>query len=135
MVSQWIAWLGDRLTATSAVPCETVRQELTLLVLLGVPLMATKGYGVPEVEKVYARARELCQQVGATSQLFPVLLGLRVFYLTRAEFRIARELGEQLLRLAQRAQDPVLLLEAHYVLGETLYYMGEFTLAQEHLRL
>ena len=32
MVSQWIAWLGDRLTATSAVPCEAVRQELTLLI-------------------------------------------------------------------------------------------------------
>jgi hypothetical protein len=32
MVAQWIAWLGDRLTATSAVPCEVVRQELTLLI-------------------------------------------------------------------------------------------------------
>ncbi|HEV8358612.1 MAG TPA: hypothetical protein VGQ17_17805 [Gemmatimonadales bacterium] len=32
MVTQWIAWLGDRLTATSAVSKEVVRQELTLLI-------------------------------------------------------------------------------------------------------
>ena len=32
MVTQWIAWLGDKLSATSAIPCEVVRQELTLLI-------------------------------------------------------------------------------------------------------
>ena len=36
-------------------------------------LMAAKGYAAPEAEKVYTRARELCQQVGETPQLFPVL--------------------------------------------------------------
>ena len=42
--------------------------------------MATKGYAAPEVEHAYTRARELCQQVGETPQLFPVLWGLWVFY-------------------------------------------------------
>src|ERR1051325_316379 len=32
MVARGMPWLGDRLTATSAVPCEVVRQELTLLI-------------------------------------------------------------------------------------------------------
>ena len=41
----------------------------------GPGLMATKGYAAPEVEQAYARARELCRQVGETPQLFPVLLG------------------------------------------------------------
>jgi len=108
-------------------------QELTLLVLLGAPLMATKGYGVPEVEKLYARARELCQQVGETPQLFPVLWGLCVFYEIRAEFHTARELGEQLLTLAQRVRDPALIVEARYVLGETLFFLGEIAPAREHL--
>ena len=40
-------------------------------------LMVTKGYAAPEVEAAYTRARELCQQVGETPQLFPVLWGLR----------------------------------------------------------
>ena len=65
---------------------ERTQQELTLQLALGAPLMATKGYAAPEVEKAYTRARELCQQVGETPQLFPVLRGLWVFYLVRAEF-------------------------------------------------
>lgn len=32
LVTQWISWLGDRVTATSAVPSQLVREELTLLI-------------------------------------------------------------------------------------------------------
>jgi hypothetical protein len=32
MVQQWIAWLGDRLTATSAIPAGLVKRELSLLI-------------------------------------------------------------------------------------------------------
>jgi hypothetical protein len=32
MVNQWALWLGDRLTATSAVPAEMVKQEFSLLI-------------------------------------------------------------------------------------------------------
>lgn len=32
MVQQWIAWLGDRLTATSAIPPSLVTRELSLLI-------------------------------------------------------------------------------------------------------
>ncbi len=74
---------------------------------------------------VYSRARELCRQVGETPQLFPVLVGLRLFYALRGELQTARELGEQLLRLAQSVQDAALLLEAHYALGVPLYWLGE----------
>jgi predicted ATPase len=59
---------------------ERAQQELTLQIALGGPLMSTKGFAAPEVEKTYARARELCQQVGETPQRFRVLLGLRMFY-------------------------------------------------------
>src|SRR5262249_31293899 len=69
------------------------QQELSLQINLGVPLMATKGFGAPEVERTYTRARELCRQVGETPQLFPVLLGLRLFYSARAEHKTAGELG------------------------------------------
>ncbi|MGQ0702304.1 MAG: hypothetical protein ACT4PM_04135 [Gemmatimonadales bacterium] len=32
MVERWALWLGDRLTATSAIPAELVRRELSLLI-------------------------------------------------------------------------------------------------------
>ena len=55
---------------------ERAQQELTLQLALGAALVAVKGYAAPEVEKTYTRARELCQQLGETPQLFPVLFRL-----------------------------------------------------------
>ncbi len=109
------------------------QQELTLQVTLGAALITTKGYAAPEVEKTYARARELCQQIGETPQLFAVLWGLWVFYFVRGELETARELGEQLFSLAQGVQNPALLLEAHVALGSTLFCLGELTPALAHL--
>jgi predicted ATPase len=111
---------------------ERTQQELALQVTLGVPLQATKGFAAPEVERVYARARELCQQVGETPQLFQVLWGLWAFYLVRAENEVAHELGEQLLSVAQSVQDSAFLLQAHYALGVTLYNLGDLVPARTH---
>jgi predicted ATPase len=112
---------------------ERTQQELTLQIALGAPLRITKGFASPEVERVYARARELSQQIGETPQLFPVLRGLGGFYLARAEFQTAHKLGEQCLRLAQNMQDPALLLHAHYLQGATLFCLGDIALAREHV--
>jgi predicted ATPase len=112
---------------------ERAQHELLLHLTLGVPLQATRSYSSPEVKATYTRARELCQQVGETRQLFPVLFGLRTFHQVRGEFRTARELGEQLLGLAQQEQDPILLMEAYWALGCTLFHLGEFGATQAHL--
>src|SRR6266545_3022278 len=106
---------------------------LALQITLGPVLTATKGYTAPEVKHTYTRALELCRQLGETPQLFPVLRGLYVFYSARAEYQTARGLAKQLLTLAQRVQDPALLLGAHFSLGQTLYFLGELTSAREHL--
>jgi predicted ATPase len=111
---------------------ERAQQELTLQLALGAPLMVIKGQAAPEVERAYTRARELCQQVGETPQLFPALWGLWMFYFLRAELQTARELGEQLLGLAQGVQDPVLLLEGHHALWTALFLLGELAPARTH---
>jgi class 3 adenylate cyclase/predicted ATPase len=62
-----------------------------------------------------------------------VLWGLARFYLVRAEPKTARELGEQFFSLAQRLQDPALVLEAHRALGQTLFHLGDFACARAYL--
>jgi class 3 adenylate cyclase/predicted ATPase len=109
------------------------QHELTLQLALGAPLLATKGYAAPERGKVYTRAWELCQQIGETSQHFPVLFGLWQFYAVGGELQTGREVGKRLLSLAQRQHDPALLLEAHRALGFTLLSLGEFAQAREHV--
>ena len=95
--------------------------------------MANKGFGAPEVEDTYVRARELCQQIGETSQLFPTLLGLCTVYEMRGELRTAHELEEQVLHLAQQVKDPEFLVWAHYMLGDGLFWMGEFVPAHTNV--
>jgi predicted ATPase len=51
----------------------------------------------------------------------------------RAELQTARELAEQLISLAQRAQDSTLLSQAHWALGMVLYSVGEWVAARAHL--
>jgi predicted ATPase len=110
-----------------------VQSELTLQTTLGPALMATRGYAAPEVAATYHRARELCQQAGDTSELFPVLWGLRLLYLGRAEHEAAREMAEQCLSLARRLDDPALLLKAHQALGVSWFYLGQLSQAHAHL--
>jgi class 3 adenylate cyclase/predicted ATPase len=112
---------------------EHARQELAFQIALGVPLRAIKGFAAPEVGKAYARALELCHREGQTSQLVPVLRGLWEFHELRAEYEKARDLGEQLVALAGRLQDPAALLVAHDVMGDTLFWLGEFAAARSHL--
>ncbi len=95
---------------------ERTQQELTLQLALGAALMATKGYAAPEVEKVYTRARELCQQIGETPQLFPVLCGLWAFYSVRAEYRQHVSWGSSSSPGPERAR-PDVSSGAHNVLG------------------
>jgi predicted ATPase len=107
--------------------------ELNLLVALGPPLVATKGFTDPEVEKIYLRARALCQELGNTTELVPVLVGLANIHLLRAELRQARELGEECLTLAQHHDDPGVRMAAHRLLGSTLHFLGEFPQARAQL--
>jgi predicted ATPase len=107
--------------------------ELKLQAVLIPALMTLSGQGAPDVERACARARELCQQVGSPPQLCPVLWGIWYFSLAAADFHKAREVGEQLLAVAQSLQDPAHLVLAHRVMGQTLFYPGELVQARGHL--
>jgi predicted ATPase len=112
---------------------ERAQCELTLRIALATSLVATKGWAAPEVEHAYTAARVLCHQLGETPQLARVLWGLSTFYIVRAELQTAQELGEQLLRLANRHHDTALHVVAHWTLGHACYCLGEFPAAREHL--
>jgi class 3 adenylate cyclase/tetratricopeptide (TPR) repeat protein len=109
------------------------QQELDMQLTLGAALTATKGLAAPDVEVAYQRARELCQQVGETPQLFPVLGGLVRFYLGRGESQTAWELGEQMLSLVQRVHDPAGFALAHLTMGNVLFFLQEWDAARTHL--
>ncbi|WP_427307284.1 AAA family ATPase [Cupriavidus sp. H39] len=112
---------------------EHARQELSIQLTLGPALMCNKGFAAPEVGAAYTRALALCRELGETTQHFTALLGLRTFCTVRAEHRTARELADQLLGLAEQAQDPALQLQAGRALGANLLYLGELLPARARL--
>jgi DNA-binding winged helix-turn-helix (wHTH) protein/predicted ATPase len=107
-------------------------QELLMQLTLGVPLIATEGYAAPDVGDVYLKARELCQQLGGTADVSEVLWGLRTYHTLRAEFATARQIGEELLRLAERLSYPGLAMRGHWAMEIIFLHLGEFTLALDH---
>jgi predicted ATPase len=129
-----ISHLTTALELLMALPDSAQRrqQALTLHLALGPAFTATKGQAAPEVEHVYARARELCRHVGELPQLFQVLVGLWGVYEAQGQLQTALELGEQLFTFAQRLSDPVLRLEAHHALGATRFWRGEVSAARAH---
>jgi class 3 adenylate cyclase/predicted ATPase len=124
---------GIELLTTLPETPERTQQSLTLYIALGAALQMAKGLAAPEVEQAYTQAWALCQQVGETPELVPVLLGLLRFYNLRSQFHTARELGDTLLRLAQGAHDPTLEVLAHYALGTMWFHRGALPAARQHL--
>ncbi|HMG34099.1 MAG TPA: AAA family ATPase [Blastocatellia bacterium] len=111
---------------------ERAQRELWLHITLGVPLIATQGYAAPAVGCVYTRARELCQRLGETPEISQVLWGLWTFYTLRAELGTAREIAEEILRLAERLPYPGLAMRGHWAMEITYMHLGEFALAVDH---
>ena len=128
-----IVHLTRGLEALGALPDapDRSRQELDLQVALGSALTNAKGLAAPEVGQAYARARELCERIGDTAELVPVLHGLFRFHLLRAELSEAQELAEQLERLARASGNPPgLLISALLTLGTVAVPRGELLAAQ-----
>ena len=124
---------GIELLKTLPETPEHTQQALTLYIGLGAALLVTKGYGAPEVEHAYTQARALCQQVGETPELVPVLLGCGGFIIARPQLHTAREIGDTLLHLARRTDDPALAVLAHYALGCPWLWLGALSVARRHL--
>ncbi|HEX9125541.1 MAG TPA: adenylate/guanylate cyclase domain-containing protein [Methylomirabilota bacterium] len=112
---------------------ERMRQELRLLLSLGPAYQMAQGFGAPEVGQTYARARELCEQVGEPTELFRALWGLWLHTVAgRGLYKEGRRMAEELVALAERLGDRVLLLEAHHAMAPSTLWTGEPEAARRH---
>ena len=109
-----------------------LRLELAIQCLQCIPLVATQGYGAPEVAHAYDRAYQLCQEVEAASDQLPMLYGLFRFYSVRSEHDTAYALACQLARLAKAAQDPLGELAAQIVQGSWAMFTGHLSQGRHH---
>ena len=69
---------------------DRARRELPLQMTLGMQMQVVQGYAAPEAERTYVRACVLCERLETRPALFPVHVGLWMFYEVRAESRTNR---------------------------------------------
>ena len=105
--------------------------EIEVLTALGTTLLSTQGYGAEEVERTFARARDLADTL-AEDVSFKVLQGLTGMHITRGDREAVAALVPRLERLAARADDTVASITGHALLGVATFWTGEFTAAHEH---
>jgi len=124
---------GLELLETLPKSSEHDQKELALQLALGVPLQALKSYSSPERGQAYARAFELCLQVGEMEPLFQTLFMRWSFEMAQGKHRQGLESIENLLTLAQQTQNSDHLIMAHTAAGMSKVYLGKLTQARSHL--
>ena len=112
---------------------ERDEREMSLRMILGVALMATRGFAAAEVEQVFGRALALCVSRGADDLAFMVRWQLGLFHYFRAELDSASDVASRLIEAAQATRDPGIQLEARRAMGVTLVDLGRFADSLEHL--
>jgi DNA-binding SARP family transcriptional activator len=110
-----------------------LQQELSLQLSLGTALQATRGYASPDVERVYTRARRLCQQIGRTPELLSAMQSLTTYSMMRAELHHGAAIAEEMLVEAKIANERFLIALAHQTLGWVSVHLGHFVTAHNHL--
>ena len=128
--------LGDRgLQALGGVAEGPARigQELRLQMIRGLALRAMKGWSSPELEPIFARARELCHQLQDPPELFPVLWNITLTYAIRGDLREYRRRADDLMVLAEQSGTPAFLMGAHHLVGVSREFLGDMVEASRIL--
>jgi TOMM system kinase/cyclase fusion protein len=105
---------------------DRIQRELGLTESLGTALFSTRGYGAPEVDETFSRARQLCDALGGDIP-FRVLWGLWAVQIVRGDKQETAAILEHLRRRSETRRDPVSLLSAHAAAGYRAYYQGDFS--------
>lgn len=125
-----IAHLDAALDSLGRLPAGTARDriELRLQTLLAARCIAAEGYGAKRVERVYARASALCEQLADRRALMKVELGLHAWSFMHADFQRANEIARRALAAAvETSAEPMARIQARWSVGITLWHQGELT--------
>jgi DNA-binding winged helix-turn-helix (wHTH) protein/predicted ATPase len=111
---------------------ERAEHELALHEALAPALMAVQGWGSPEVQIAYQRAKELCEQLKDQSRHAAVQVGLAAVLEVRGDYRQSQVLLEEYLHEAPNNRSGSLLVESHDLLACSLFHQGSFGGSVEH---
>ncbi|MCC6454492.1 MAG: AAA family ATPase [Caldilineaceae bacterium] len=109
------------------------RQELEYLLALSSAMDAVGDFDAYEIERFLLRARALCQQLGDSVRMWPVLNSLAGGNFMRGEYHQMLAYGEEMLRVSQEQPNLEPRLMAYLILGIALQQLGDFTTSTTYL--
>lgn len=111
---------------------ERKRTEMVCALELGASLLAVRGYSAPEVEGLFARARDLACSLELPYVEMMARGGLFTYHVMHGDQRRALELAGDLLAVAERHPNPLFTMIAHTTLGSAHNARGHLKLAHQH---
>ncbi|MFM9963039.1 MAG: protein kinase domain-containing protein [Planctomycetaceae bacterium] len=123
---------GLELTMTLPPSPQRDMLEMGLNLPLSAVLMGLQGYAAPEVEPVQNRCIEICRQLGEGAPLFPLLIANWEWLFIRGRYADCDQRCPEVIALAEAAQGPGMLAEAHWTQVCTSFYAGDFPTARDH---
>ena len=108
------------------------RRELALLAALGPSMMLTKGM-TSEVQGILRDAAELAERLDDPDYQVRTLFSLGSFYLRQPDYRSALALGPRFAAVAGRISDPLARSAADWLVGMSLFGLGNLTSARSQL--
>jgi DNA-binding SARP family transcriptional activator/predicted ATPase len=109
-----------------------LKQELELLTTLGLALVTTEGYSAVDVGATFERALDLSKRLNDPN-IFVTLVGAWVFHIVRGDLEEARQISVEFLRLAERETTPGLMLSGNFILGSSLFHLGQLEASLRHM--
>lgn len=121
-----------RLLGSLPESAERAEHELALHATLAPALMVVQGWGSPEAQIAYQRAKELSEELEDQSRHAAVQVGLATVFEARGDYRQSQVLLEQYLRETPDNCPCSLLVESHDLLACSLFHQGAFARSVEH---
>jgi len=123
---------GLNLIATLPDSIQRQEQELDLQIALGQAVIATEGYAASAVSQIYARARELCEQLKCAHRLLPILYGQWAYH-SVADLIKAHKFAAEIRNFSEAQDNTIGRVMSCRASGLTHLMLGDFAVARASL--
>jgi tetratricopeptide (TPR) repeat protein len=111
----------------------TADDQLFILAQAGLYLTALRGHASSEARTCYERVEFLCNSINRPQLLYVALIGQWRYSFMTYKPNAALQIAERVHSLAEKQDDPTLMIGAYNLLSATLYYLGDIVTAHQYV--
>src|SRR3984893_9667390 len=110
----------------------TPEDQLFILIESGLYLTATRGLGDSDMRICYEHAESLSRSLNRPLLLYLALIGQWRYSLVTDKLCATMQVAKRVYSLAQKQNDPALMIGAYRALAVALYFLGDFETARRN---